>query len=530
MKLFNKPKPFRMLDGFKTMHDGYTENPLAHHYLATDLEKESEYYMQWVHPLKLNRIALRTPAGFRFVYLYSKDLWNNRLGIKIRDDEDGSIEVNEQLVEYLMSIRWFREMEKLCAYEREQGEAILLCYYGDEGDVDKYMQPMTDNDEILKVEAINYLNYYIPTFDKYGEPEFFDVEVKAPNSWRGLQTVRIHPSRVLRKTANNLEYRHTGYSDLAAVYDPIVVLSTILKASGEAAFRWGTGHPVFLTKDIFDEGDLAKFKANLGDVTRQNWHAIPSERIEKIEMLGQAGSMLNLKSLADIAIDNIVIGSAFPKPILLGEIAGVNGSEVSERSYFALLDRDHTELEWFVKSYFKKDVQVRRIFRNVKKYTIDWGIREVFNKSDEAEYRQKRASNAIAIMEFATVDEARKEFGLLPIGGEEGDVIMGMLPYYEFLFNMSMSMAAVEEMDDQHTESQGGTSMKQKTASTSKKAASVKDLEKNKRVAPPTRDSIQMLKDSINGVRNTHSIRDLCEQWGMYDKSVYKILNWAKRK
>ncbi|KKL64742.1 hypothetical protein LCGC14_2161980, partial [marine sediment metagenome] len=33
MKLFNKQKPFRMLDGFKNMYDGYTENPLAHHYL-----------------------------------------------------------------------------------------------------------------------------------------------------------------------------------------------------------------------------------------------------------------------------------------------------------------------------------------------------------------------------------------------------------------------------------------------------------------------------------------------------------------
>ena len=530
MKLFNKPKPYRMLDGFKDMHDGYTENPLAHHYLATDVEKESEYYMQWVHPLKLNRIALRTPAGFRFIYLYSKDLWNNRLGIKIKDDEDKSILVSEQLVDYLMSIRWFREMEKLCAYEREQGEAILLCYYGDEGSVDKYMNPVTDNDEILKVEALNYLNYYIPTFDKYGEPEWYDVEVKSPNSWRGLQTVRIHPSRILRKTANNLEYRHTGYSDLAAVYDPIVILSTILKASGEAAFRWGTGHPVFLTKDIFDEADLAKFKANLGDVTRQNWHAIPSERIEKIEMLGQAGSMLNLKSLSDIAVENIVIGSGFPKPILLGEIAGVNGSEVSERSYFSLLDRDHTELEWFNKKYFTKDVQVRRILNGIERYKIDWGIREVFNKSDEAEYRQKRASNAVAIMEFATVDEARKEFGLKPIKGEEGDVIMGLLPYYEFLFNMSMSMAAVEEMDDQHTESQGATSMKQKNASTSKKAASVKDLEKNKRVAPPTRDSIQLLKDSINGVRKTHSVRELCEMWGMYNKSVYKILNWSKNR
>ena len=82
------------------------------------------------------------------------------------------------LIPYLISIHWFREMEKLSAFEREQGESILLCYYDDQGSVEKYATEVTDNDEILKVEAFNFLDYYIPEFDKYGQPGYYNIEVK----------------------------------------------------------------------------------------------------------------------------------------------------------------------------------------------------------------------------------------------------------------------------------------------------------------------------------------------------------------
>ena len=287
---------------------------------------------------------------------------------------------------------------------------------------------------------------------------------------------------------------------------------------------------MFFTKDIFDEADLEKLKKNLGDVTRRNWHAIPIEKVEKIEMLGQAGSMLNLKSLADIAIDNIVIGSGFPKNIFLGEVSGIMGSEVEERSYFAMMDRDHTDCEWFVRSYFKKDVQVRRIMKGVDKYNVNWGIREVFNKMDAAEYDQKRASVAIAIQAFGTINESRKVYGLDPLSDEDGDVILGVLPYYEFLLNMSMMAAAAEQQEQEtHGEAQSATSMKEKSNSTNKKAASLKEPEKNKRVAPPTRDAVvRNVKDSIMQLRSMSSIGDLQKEWRMYDKTIYKLLNWAE--
>lgn len=527
MTFLDRKKTYRMLDGFKNFSDGYTESPFGHGEFASEDDTESEYYMQWVYPLKLNRIALRTPVGFRLVYLYAKDLWNNRLGITILDDKDKTEEINRKLIPYLMSRRWFREMEKLSAFEREQGEAILMCYYDDEGDVDDYKNPVSDNAEILKVEAFNPLRYHIPFFDKFGDPFLYRVQVKTPNTWRGYQTVDVHPSRIMRKTAHNIEYRHTGYSDLAAVYDPIVILASILKSVGEAAFRWATGHPVFLTKDIFDEADLQKLKDALGNVTRKRWHAIPSEKIEEIKMIGQAGSMLNLKALADVAIDNIVMGSGFPKPVLLGEIAGVMGSEVSERGYFAKLDRDHTDLEWFVLEYFKRDLNLRKLLKGVEYFKIDWGIREVFNKMDDAEYKQKIASIATAMTTYASIDEAREYAGLEPLNDEYGELILGLLPFMEFQFNMAMALAGGEDTEETHGEPEEATSMKEKSASTKKKAASIKEPEKNKRVAPVTKDSEQYLKDALNEIRKDCSVNDLKKKWGMAEKTVYKILNWA---
>ena len=530
--MISRPKPFKMLDGYSTMNDGYTENPLAHYTTATASEVEGEYFMQWVQPLRLQRVALRTPIGYRLVYLYAKDMWNNRIGIKIPDDEKKSAKINKKLVDYLVSRQWFREMEKVTAYEREQGEAILLCYYGD--DIKNFKTKVTDNDEILRVEAFSPLNYSVVKYDDKGEPSLYRIIVKSPNSWKSLQTVDVHPSRVLRKMSSNIEWRFTGYSDIAAVYDSIVILSTIVKASGEAAFRWGTGRPLFLTKDLQNDAELAKLREGLNDYTRRAWIALPSERIEKIEMLGQAGSMLNLKSLADICIDQIVAGTSYPKTILLGEVAGVMGSEVQERSYFALLDRDHTDHEYFVKAYFDKDKNVRSLLRGIKHYLFDWGIREVFNKMDEAEYKQKMISVAVASMELCTIDECREIIGKKPIGDPRGgDVIMGLLPYIELQMSMAMMMEGANEPEDNvHGQSQTATSVKQKSQGAQKKTASNKEPEKNKRVAPPTRDSLDNLKtklaDNLEEIKGHYSMNDVLKEMNIYDKTFYKLLDWAK--
>jgi len=469
---FTKPKQRFM--------DGYTENPFAHDKFTTNVERENEYFMQWVHPLKLHRIALRTPAGYRITYIYSKDLWNNQLGIDIENEPDASLELTRAMTRHLKNIGWYEQMEKISGYEREQGESILMLYYDDEGGVEKYKTAISPKKQILKVEAINKINYHIPSFNKFGQPEWYNVLVPDKGGFTGEISIQVHPSR--------------------------------LKAAGEAAFRWGTGHPVIFTKDIFNDSDLQKLQSAIGDPTRRSWHMLPSEFVERIDLLGQAGSMLNLKALADICYDQIVMGTSIPRPILLGEVAGVvEGSEVNERVYFAKLDVDQTDLEPFCRDFFQRDNFLRRLLKPHKYWEIDWGIREVFNKMDAVEYEQKKLSNALAMLQFATINEGRKAFGLEDIGDDAGgDIIPGLMDFY-----LAEAMA-----------------MEQEAVSTDRQSQSTSnptEIEKNKISANPKKNSNtnpkRAVSDAISNWMKMESINEISRQLEIYPKTLKKLLD-----
>ena len=511
-------KPYvRFMDGYKDLEDGYTESPFGHYKNASDQTIESEYFMQWTFPQKLHRIALRTAVGFRLVYKQAEDVWNNHLGIKIEDDKEKAESVNLDLIPYLRGRRWFKEMEKLTAYQIEQGESILLLYFKDQGDIHEYAIGVSDNEEIIGVEAFNVIDYHIPKWDKKGEPAVYQIVVKTPDTYNSYLSVEVHPSRVMRLTGPNIEYRWQGYSDLAAVYDPINILTTILKATGEAAFRWSTGHPVIFTKDLFNETDLAKLRESIGDFTRKSWHMMPMEFVDRIDMMGQAGSMLNIKSLADIAIDNIVIGSGYPRPILLGEVAGVvSGSEVNERAYFALLDRRHTELSSFVIKYFERDINIRKLMKGVEHFTLEWGIREVLNRMDEAELRQKEISNALALMQICTFNECREVAGFSPLSDEEGgDIIMGQLP----IMQLEAEIALAQIQGQQTGENTESTTAKQSLASTTKKSQTGKDLDKSGK---------GKLKDAFDEVLRKKSVNEFCREYHILPKTLRKMLDVLK--
>lgn len=503
----------RFLDGYTNQYDGYTENPFAHYENVSASAIEEEYYMQWAFPQKLHRVALRTAPGYRLCYKQAEDVWNNNLGIKIDDDKKKAERINKQLVPYLRSRNWFREMEKLTGYYIEQGEAILMLYYDDQGNIHNYRNPVNPKKEVLGVEAFNVIDYWIQEWDKYGEPRIYNITVKTTDHYNSYVRVPVHASRVLRFSGPNVEFRWRGYSDLAAVYDAINILSSILKATGEAAFRWSTGHPVIFTKDLFSETELTKLKDAIGDFTRRSWHMMPSEYIDRIDLMGQAGSMLNLKALADVAIDQIVIGSSYPRSVFLGEVAGVMGSEVEERSYFGLLDRRHTELEWFVQEYFRRDINIQKLFDG-KQYEIDWGIREVLNKMDQADLRQKEISNALALLQICSINECREVAGFEPLSEDEGGEII--LPIIELELQMIQleMMQEQAEMQMKASENVETTSAKQKAASTEKKAQTGHSLDKKGKGS---------MKDAFETILGGKSINKRSKDLNLHANTLRKI-------
>lgn len=476
--------------------DGYIEGPFAHGPFTTDEMREMEYYMQWIHPLKLQRVSLRTPVGYRITYGYAEDVWNNDMGIKIEDDEDTSKDISITLKAYLKTRNWFKEMEKLTGYMREQGEGLLLLYFDEDLKLDAYDTPVDVNEEILGVEAFNKINYDIIEWDDNGEPVRYSLKFSRFGPNKGA-AIPVHASRVLRLIDKNIESREKGYSLLSVVYDSIVILSNINKGAGEAAYRWGTGHPLILTKDLTTDEAVDKMKTLIGTPTRRSWHMLPSEYIESFTMIGQAGQMLNLKSLADMMIDQIVAATGIPRPILLGEVAGVvTGSEVNERSYFALLDKTHTDLEPFVRMYFERDINIRKLLNGFDIWEIDWGLREVLSKEDFEKLEQLKISNALALTTICTIDEVRQRMGLPPIGPEYGgDIILGLGNMYSIEGN------AYEQMG-------GGTSNQQASTQTGQ---------------VQNTDSMDNFKDSIEAMRGTMSVDEICERLNISRSTFYRI-------
>ena len=107
-EIFGTSKPFKPLYFYDKKFDGYTANPLAQYKEATDVEKENEYFMQYVYPEKLHIVSLRTPIGFRLTYGYAKDFWNNDLGIRIPNDDKKSVDVSRKIRKRLNELHFYR--------------------------------------------------------------------------------------------------------------------------------------------------------------------------------------------------------------------------------------------------------------------------------------------------------------------------------------------------------------------------------------------------------------------------------------
>jgi hypothetical protein len=464
--------------------------------------------MQWVHPMKLRRVALKLPVAYRCTHGLADDVINDDLGIKIPDDPEASRDLNKLLRAHLKRLNWIKEMRKFEGFRYEQGEAILLCYYDEPTDPDhKYLETaIHPNSEIVGVEAFNLNDYNIIKWDSYGEPETYSIKVKRKSAIGSYNRV-VDASRVMRYTNKEIDEREQGYPILAVIYDSLVVLMNIVKSCGEAAFRWGTGHPLILTKNIMDDGEVTRIKNMIGTPTRRSWHMLPSEFIEKFELIGQAGEMLNLKALADIVMEQIIAATKIPKAVFYGEVQVANG-EVEDKSYFGLLYEKHVDLEAFIRRFFIRDINIRRLLSGIEYYEIDFGIRQVLNKLDEQEYRQRDVSIAIASTAICTVNECRRMIGEAPLEGPEGELIYGLLPF----------------MTDE------ANNAKEENKSTKDQAQRPKDLEKNKSVQGTNkmRENKKRVSDAIENLRRVESVDALCDKIGISKPTFYKIEKWAK--
>jgi len=404
-------------------------------------QSESFYYLDDPTDEGLWTLATKTPLGKRLTIAFSEDIYNNDFVLefpKQNEKLDPAVisEINSEIRQHLKEIGFYDEAQLCCAFDLIHGESLLYIYREGDGALmyeqinnsdpkyQAFAAPPRLNGDILRVQAINRLDYQIPTQGAFGDPENYLINFYSKTN--NVSSYTIHPNRVIRWRTNNINYnQYKGHGNLHACYTHLHIISEIDHAAASAARRWGIGLPAIFTKGIRGDKAASQFKQKVGDPTKNKWFIVPSEQVSDIRLLGIQGTMIDLAGLEAMIIDQISAVSGIPQPILMGEVAGVvEGSEVNERQYFAALDRQHTKQNQFIRQFFKIDPYIQRVFKKygISDFEINWGLRQVLTKIEQAELDMRTYTNATTMMNFSTLREVRQKAGLPNLESDESEL------------------------------------------------------------------------------------------------------------
>ena len=423
----------------------------------------SEYFMPThIHPFKLGMVARFTALGWRICYEFSQDCWVGGLGVRLIGEEMVKLtrEVNVKLKAIFRELNYTEKMELGTGFGREQGQSLFVLYYDGEkaskigkdskdikGAIKSYAYMSKEapkNKDVVKMEAFNRQYYFVSKDDGRGNPTEFKISIYL-GKYHGRMQIPVHHSRCVWLRRTDVERDFEGHSVIEPCYSELIITTNILKACGEIAFRWGTGHPVILTKGL-SPGQSEVFKRLLGNPIRKDWHVFPSEMVEAFDLISQKSGMVDLPALGDFVIGLVVASSTIPRPILMGEVSGVvTGGEVNERSYFALLDKEHSNLEPVNVELFQKIPQIRRLLEPYM-FEFDWGIRQSMSEMEQIDIETKKIANIISkISTFLPLNQGLNELGYPPL---ESMVDPEYRDYARMLGNsvLSFTMFQLEEM------------------------------------------------------------------------------------
>jgi len=402
-------------------------------YGSTDYGKGGSptyYFMAEPTPYQLANTARYTAMGHRIVYGLSEDVWINNFSLEFPGAEIDSLtikQINNEIYQHNLNIGLYDEGRKGTSFNYEQGEALLMIYREGDGNLKLYENlvngepnylgfdlPADTEKEIRRVEAVNRMDYYIPQIQSFGLPMYYLINFYG--EFNKFQSYKIHPSRAIRIRTENIDYdQYYGQSKLKAVFPNLTIIQNVCRSMAVAVHRFAYGLPWVQTKGVRTAQQMAFVKSAIGDPTTQDWFITNQENIADIKMLGFATSQMDMATVIQTQIDLISADSKIPQPILMGKESGVTvGGEVNERSYFANLDAQHSILNKYLRQFIAIDPFYTRIFAkyNIKNYVINWGLRQVMSKEQEASWKMQLYSNLTTMMQFAAFDEVRAEANL----------------------------------------------------------------------------------------------------------------------
>jgi hypothetical protein len=389
------------------------------------------YFMSEPNESQLANSARYSPLGNAGTYVFAKDVWINNFVLEFPGAELGPLEikqVNQEIFAHNMDIGLYDEFRRGTAYNYEQGEAGVMIYRQGDGDLRMYQELLSDDPnyggfnkpadttkEIIRLEAINKMDYTIPMIESFGIPRYYNINFFS--SYNRFSGYNIHPSRMIRLRTEQVDYdQYKGQSRLKAVFAQLTIIQNICRSAGQACHNMGYGLPWIQVKGARTKEQMAYVKSMIGNPTAEDYFITNAENIQDIKMLGFQSSQMDMAGIVSMLIDQLAAAWKTPTSILMGKESGVTqGSEVYERSYFNCLDGEHSLLNKYLRQFIAIDPFYTRIFlkHKIKNYVINWGLRQVMTKEQEADWKMRLYNNVISKMRFAAFDECRAE-GDLP--------------------------------------------------------------------------------------------------------------------
>lgn len=293
------------------------------------------------------------PIAHRITFGVATDCWKSGDQFPFnfavpKDIEVETVDWSNESVKVLRDIGFFRSGPQHMGIGEMDGESLLILLEEgfDWGKTD-VAKPRDTSKRIIDTISIPmfyvYRGYSIKEWTNEGLPRFWYINVNSIDGFsrQNAGTFKFHHSRIIHHCPEPLDTSTKGLCTLIRSWQALCIGFNIDIGIGEAFFRWGIGHPVFETEYDSIE-DLKAFMSTLGSPNRRTWHALL--RGMKLTFAGAAGTALDFSAGKEVAVyDEISIATGIPRPILKGEVAGVQtGSEVNERTYWGILRQKQT--------------------------------------------------------------------------------------------------------------------------------------------------------------------------------------------
>ena len=345
-----------------------------------------------------------------------------------KDAEVEKVEWSDQVTKSMRDIGFFRSGPQQMGIGEMDGEALLILLEEDfdweKTDVSKprdKSKPIVDTLSIPMYYV--YRSHTIKEWTNEGLPRYWYININSLDGFsrHDAGTFKFHHTRIIHYNPDPLDTSTKGLCTLERAWQAICIGFNIDIGIGEAFFRWGIGHPVFET-DFDSIEDLKVLMQNLGSPTRRTWHALL--RGMKLTFAGAAGTALDFTSGKEVAVyDEVSIATGIPRPILKGEVAGVQtGSEVNERTYWSVLQQKQTaynEVIWKLVAILNETGQIQvegssyndesGVLHIPERVIVRWAVHYVETEEQRVNIQIKKLNALNPLKDLLTINEMRRE-------------------------------------------------------------------------------------------------------------------------